>query len=76
LLSFLDEAEEASKTMRHFWKDHSLDYLDMIWTSLQAAEAKYKTKNARYIRTILQQQHGCDTTLEANSPRGGDDWAD
>ena len=70
LLSFLDEAEEASKTTRHFWKDHSVDYLDMIWISLQAAEAKYKTKNARYIRTILQQQHGCDTTLEANSPRG------
>ena len=76
LLSFLDEAEEASKTMRHFWKDHNVDYLDMIWTSLQAAEAKYKTKNARYIRTIMQQQHGCDTTLEANCPRGGDDWAD
>ena len=35
LLSFLDEAEEASNTMRHFWKDHSVDYLDMIWISLR-----------------------------------------
>jgi len=80
LLSFLDEAEVASTTMRPFYRDYDEVYLEQMWATLQAAEAKYKTKDARptgrQIRTILQQKHGCGTTLEANSPRGGDDWAD
>ena len=80
LLSFLDEAEVASKSMRPFYRDYDEVYLEQMWATLQAAEAKYKTKDARptgrQIRTILQQKHGCGTTLEANSPRGGDDWAD
>ena len=62
LLSFLDEAEGVSQAWgaigfppgayKPFWKDHPLDRLQEIWTTLRAAEAKYKTEDARQIRSI------------------------
>ena len=76
LLSFLDEAEVASTTMRPFYKDYDEVYLEQMWATLQVAEAEYKTTNPRLIRGILQKKHNRITTLEANSPRAGDDWAD
>ena len=81
LLSFLEEAEVASATMRPFWRDHNRSDgdLELIWSLLKAKEARYKTNDARLIRKELlaaEQQHDSRTTLKANSPRGGDDWAD
>jgi hypothetical protein len=76
LLSFLDEAEVASTTMRPFYRDYDEVYLEQMWATLQVAEAKYKTANPRMIRGILQKKHNRMTTLEPNSPRAGDDWAD
>jgi hypothetical protein len=76
LWSFLDEAEVASTTMRPFYRDYDEVYLEQMWATLQVAEAKYKTANPRMIRGILQKKHNRMTTLEPNSPRAGDDWAD
>ena len=88
LLSFLDEAEEVHVAQaweatgflpgaaKPFWKNHPLDRLQEIWVMKEEKEAEYKTTNARLIRGILQHKHDCGTTLEPNSPRAGDDWAD
>ena len=86
LLSFLDEAEEVSQAWepieflpgayKPFWKDHPLDRLQEIWAMTGAKEAEYGTKGPRVIRKILQKQHGHYNTLEANTTRAGDDWAD
>ena len=81
LSSSLEGAEVASATMRPFWRDHNRSDgdLELIWSLLKAKEARYRTNDARLIRKELlaaEQQHDSRTTLKANSPRGGDDWAD
>ena len=52
------------------------DQYGLLQEKIATATAKEQHYNERHVSTILQKNHGCNTTLGANSPRGGDDWPD
>ena len=68
--------KDAGATRRIIHDRIIQDQHELLQENGITAKAKEQHYNERHVSTMLQQNHGGNTTLGANSPRGGDDWAD
>ena len=68
--------KDAGATRRIIHDQIIQDQHELLQENGITAKAKEQHYNERHVSTMLQQNHGGNTTLGANSPRGGDDWAD